>query len=85
MFSDVLPRDDKGFILTGEDLPKIGGRPRDWTLDREPYLFETVIPGASRRVGRHGVAATPHREGSACSWAQIPADGVVGSRHRTRS
>ena len=45
MFADVLPRDDKGFILTGEDLPKIGGRPRDWTLDREPYLFETVIPG----------------------------------------
>jgi thioredoxin reductase (NADPH) len=45
MFADVLPRDDKGFILTGDDLPRIAGRPRDWTLERPPFLFETVIPG----------------------------------------
>jgi thioredoxin reductase (NADPH) len=45
MFADTLARDDKGFILTGEDLPRVSGRPRDWTLDRDPYLFETAIPG----------------------------------------
>jgi len=45
MFADILARDDKGFILTGEDLPRVSGRPRDWTLDRDPYLFETNVPG----------------------------------------
>jgi thioredoxin reductase (NADPH) len=45
VFAGVLPRDDKGFILTGEDLPRIAGRPRDWILDRDPYMFETAIPG----------------------------------------
>jgi thioredoxin reductase (NADPH) len=44
-FANVLARDDKGFILTGEDLPRVSGRPRDWALDRDPYLFETTIPG----------------------------------------
>jgi thioredoxin reductase (NADPH) len=45
MFADVLPRDDKGFILTGEDLPRVSGHVRGWTLDRDPFMFETVVPG----------------------------------------
>jgi thioredoxin reductase (NADPH) len=45
MFASVLARDEKGFILTGEDLPRVSGRPRDWTLDRDPFIFETAIPG----------------------------------------
>ena len=33
-------RDDKGFVLTGPDLPK-----ELWTLDRDPFLLETNVPG----------------------------------------
>lgn len=35
----------KGFILTGPDLPRVNGRPRGWTLEREPLMFETSVPG----------------------------------------
>ncbi|MBD2022281.1 FAD-dependent oxidoreductase [Leptolyngbya sp. FACHB-36] len=39
----VVERDNRGFILTGADLKD--KRPKGWTLDREPYLLETNIPG----------------------------------------
>jgi thioredoxin reductase (NADPH) len=42
----LVDLDDKGYVLTGPDLRKTaGGRPRGWTLDRDPFLFETNIPG----------------------------------------
>jgi len=41
MADGFVPRDEKGFILTGPDLPKIGDKPKGWTLDRDPFLFET--------------------------------------------
>jgi thioredoxin reductase (NADPH) len=41
----TLERDPKGFILTGTDLLKDGKPPKDWALDRDPYLLETSIPG----------------------------------------
>lgn len=44
-FASVLERDEAGFIVTGADLPKEHGRPRGWTLEREPFAFETNIPG----------------------------------------
>lgn len=37
--------DDKGFVLTGLDLPRVGRRIRGWRLDREPLLVETSVPG----------------------------------------
>jgi thioredoxin reductase (NADPH) len=40
---DVV-RDDKGFIVTGQDLLAFDGR-RWWTLDRPPYALETSVPG----------------------------------------
>jgi thioredoxin reductase (NADPH) len=43
--NDVLPMDDRGFILTGPYLSSGGSRPKGWPLDRDPYLFETAIPG----------------------------------------
>ena len=45
IFDGTLERDDAGFVLTGTDLPLEHGRPRGWPLAREPYAFETNIPG----------------------------------------
>jgi thioredoxin reductase (NADPH) len=42
---DKVPKDDKGFILTGPALGNGNGRPKGWPLDRDPYLFETSVPG----------------------------------------
>ena len=42
---DVIERDDKGFILSGADLMRGGKRPKNWTLDRDPGLLETNVPG----------------------------------------
>lgn len=41
----VLERDNRGFILTGQDLKHNGTRPKGWTLERDPFLLETNIPG----------------------------------------
>jgi len=42
---ELVERDEFGFILTGPDLPRAGGRVKSWPLDRDPYLLETSIPG----------------------------------------
>ena len=51
----VVERDERGFILTGNDLMRDGKRPPGWPLDRDPYLPETSVPGIFA-VGdvRHG-------------------------------
>src|ERR1700758_2969968 len=53
--ANVVERDARGFILTGPDLIRDGQRPRGWTLDRDPFLLETNVPGIFA-VGdvRHG-------------------------------
>lgn len=71
----IVERDDRGFILTGSDLKRIGEagsshRPKGWTLDRDPYLLETNVPGIFA-VGdvRHGSVkrvASGVGEGSIC-------------------
>jgi thioredoxin reductase (NADPH) len=52
---DQIPRDDRGFILTGSELMQGGQHPKGWTLERDPFLLETSIPGVFA-VGdvRHG-------------------------------
>ena len=52
---DVVERDDRGFVLTGPDLIRDGNRPKGWTLERDPFLLETNVPGLFA-VGdvRHG-------------------------------
>jgi thioredoxin reductase (NADPH) len=52
---DLIERDERGFLLAGPDLIRDGKRPKGWTLDRDPFLLETNIPGIFA-VGdvRHG-------------------------------
>ncbi|MGA3105975.1 MAG: FAD-dependent oxidoreductase [Terriglobales bacterium] len=52
---DLVERDERGFLLAGPDLIRNGKRPKGWTLDRDPFLLETNIPGIFA-VGdvRHG-------------------------------
>ena len=41
----LLPMDERGYLLTGSMLPKDGDRPKGWTEERDPFIFESVIPG----------------------------------------
>ena len=52
---DLVERDERGFILTGPDLIRDGQHPKGWTLERDPFLLETNVPGIFA-VGdvRHG-------------------------------
>ena len=43
--ADVVERNEAGFILTGPDLIRDGRRPKNWRLNRDPYLLETSVPG----------------------------------------
>jgi thioredoxin reductase (NADPH) len=54
--ADVVECNERGFILTGHDLAPEGGRPKGWSLPRDPYPMETSVPGifAAGDV-RHGV------------------------------
>jgi thioredoxin reductase (NADPH) len=42
---DFVQRDERGFILSGPDLLQDGKRPANWSLDRDPNLLETSVPG----------------------------------------
>jgi thioredoxin reductase (NADPH) len=67
--ADLVERDAQGFILTGRDLMIDGRPPRGWPLARDPFLFETSVPGifaagdARRGSGKRVAAAVG--EGSA--------------------
>jgi thioredoxin reductase (NADPH) len=73
MVAGLLERNDKGFILTGPDLPRANGKPRGWALDRDPFLFETNIPGifaaGDVRAGANRRVAAAVGEGSAAIYS----------------
>jgi thioredoxin reductase (NADPH) len=41
----VIERDARGFIPTGSDLKREGRWPKEWPLERDPFLLETSVPG----------------------------------------
>ena len=41
----MIECDERGFILSGPDLIANGRRPRNWPLQRDPFLLETNVPG----------------------------------------
>jgi thioredoxin reductase (NADPH) len=69
MVAGLVERDEKGFILTGPDLPIEKGRPRGWQLERDPFLYETSVPGifavGDVRAGSGKRVAAAVGEGSA--------------------
>ncbi len=45
MLKGIIEIDDKGYVLTGPDLPRINNKIKGWELDRDPYILETNVPG----------------------------------------
>jgi thioredoxin reductase (NADPH) len=41
----IVVRDPGGFVLTGAQLLEDGKRPAGWSLDRDPFLLESSLPG----------------------------------------
>jgi len=72
MVAGLVERDEKGFILTGPDLTRVKGRVPGWTLDRDPFLFETSVPGifaaGDVRAGANRRVAAAVGEGSAAIY-----------------
>jgi thioredoxin reductase (NADPH) len=55
ILADLVTRDAGGFILTGRDAMVDGKRPPNWTADRDPFPFETSVPGIfAAGDARHG-------------------------------
>jgi thioredoxin reductase (NADPH) len=42
---EEIERDNRGFIVTGQDLLRNGRPPQKWPLERHPLLLETSMPG----------------------------------------
>lgn len=73
MFGDAIARDDKGFVLTGGELPREQGKIVGWPLEREPMMFETNLPGVFAvgdvRAGANRRVAAAVGEGSAVLYS----------------
>ena len=76
LVSGFLGLDEMGFVLTGPDLALESRRPAGWTLDRDPFFFETSVPGV--------FAAGDVRAGSSKRVAAAVGEGsgAVGVVHR---
>ena len=65
----LVERDPQGFILTGRDLLVDGRWPKSWSVDRDPFLLETSVPGifaaGDARGGSSKRVAAAVGEGSA--------------------
>jgi thioredoxin reductase (NADPH) len=66
---DLVMRDAQGFVLTGRDSFTDGRPASSWTVSRDPYLFETSVPGVfcagDARAGSGKRVAAAVGEGSA--------------------
>ena len=69
----LLDLNEKGFVLTGPDLPRVNGKPRGWALERDPFIFETNVPGVFAagdvRGGANRRVASAVGEGSAAIYS----------------
>lgn len=69
-FAGAVELDEKGFIITGPDLRR---STRGWSLDRDPLMFETSMPGVFAvgdvRSGANRRIAAAVGEGSAAVFS----------------
>lgn len=75
LVKELVVTDAKGFIITGPDLLRGGKRPEGWTLDRDPLMLETSVPGifaaGDVRLGtNHRVASATGEGGIAIAAIQ---------------
>ena len=42
---DVVKLDRAGYVVTGSDIEQNRQKPKSWNVQREPYLYETSVPG----------------------------------------
>jgi thioredoxin reductase (NADPH) len=55
ILANLVERDSQGFVLTDHDIMVSRRRPQSWTVDREPYPYETSVPGIfAAGDARHG-------------------------------
>jgi thioredoxin reductase (NADPH) len=66
-WAEAVERDERGFLLTGSDIP--AGGSRAWPLERAPMLLETSMPGV--------FAAGDVRHGSIKRVASAVGEGAV--------
>jgi thioredoxin reductase (NADPH) len=77
MVAGVVELDDRGYVLTGPDLPRAAnGRLRGWTLERDPFLYETNVPGI------FAVGDVRHGSGKRVAAAVGEGAGAVNMIHR---
>jgi len=76
VLADLVACDPGGFILTGSDLMADGKRPERWMIDRDPFPYETSVPGI--------FAAGDVRHGSGKRVAAAVGEGsaTIGIVHR---
>jgi thioredoxin reductase (NADPH) len=69
ILSGLVTVDPEGFVLTGRDVMEDGRRPAGWTADRDPFPYETSVPGVfaagDARFGSGKRVAAAVGEGSA--------------------
>ena len=65
-------RDERGYIITGNDLLRGGSPPAGWPLERPPLLLETSVPGV--------FAAGDVRRGSVKRVASAAGAGAIAIR-----
>lgn len=67
LVKDLVETNEKGFIITGPDLVRGGRRPKGWTLERDPLMLETSVPGifaaGDVRMGTNNRVASATGEG----------------------
>jgi thioredoxin reductase (NADPH) len=70
MLEGIVERNNKGFIITGQDLIKDGKVTGGWKLKRQPYMLETSVPGV--------FAVGDVRHGSVKRVASAVGEGAIG-------
>lgn len=70
MLEGIIERNNKGFIITGQDLLVDGKVSGGWKLQRQPFIMETNVPGV--------FAVGDVRHGSVKRVASAVGEGAIG-------